>query len=189
MKKIVLLCSMLCIALLSHAQVSLKFGVKAGLNVSDYTADAASITQSLTGVHAGVLVRLKVLGMLAIQPELLYSTQGAKYDFSIGSIAMQGKEKTSYLAIPIMVKFYPLMGLNLQAGPQLGFLLSAKTNGEDVKDTYKSTALSFQLGAGYDFDFGLGIDARYGIGLTNIADAGGAVMKNNVFSVGASYCF
>ena len=188
MKKIFLFFVFVAVALTAQSQVSLKYGVKAGLNIATLTGDVDD-SKSLVGGQFGVFARISVLDKLAIQPELLYSMQGVKGEGEDGNV----KFENNYIQVPVMVKFYPIMGLNLQAGPQIGFLASSKFDGEDIKDYMKKVDFAMNVGAGYDFDFGLGIDARYSIGLTNVLDftdeLSGAEAKNGVFSVAVSYSF
>lgn len=188
MKKITVLFVLVAISLSAYSQMSFKYGVKAGLNVANLTGDVSN-NKSLAGAQVGVFARFSVLDMLAIQPELLYSMQGMKVDDGETS----GDIKNNYIQVPVMVKFYPIMGLNFQAGPQFGFLASSKADGEDIKDYMKKMDFALNLGAGYDTDFGLGIDARYSIGLSNVLDSemlfGDAKAQNGVFSVAVSYSF
>ncbi len=58
----------------------------------------------------------------AFQPELLYSAQGSDYDDEDFS----GSVKADYLNVPLMAKYYVGEGFSLEAGPQVGLLLSAK---------------------------------------------------------------
>ena len=63
-------------------------------------------------------------------------------------------------------KFVPIVF----AGPAVGFLLSAKDSGEDVKDYFKSTDFGADLGLGAEIALGKMkalIDFRYYMGLTN----------------------
>ena len=188
MKKIITLIVFAAVALCAQTQVSFKYGVKAGINVSTWTGDADD-AESLTRGQFGAFARLSILDKLAIQPELLYSLQGTKGDGEDGTT----KIKTNYVQIPVMFKYYPIMGLNLQAGPQIGFLAKAEVQGEDIKDYMNKMDFAFNLGAGYDTDFGVGIDARYSIGLTNVLDDdelfGDNKAQNGVFSLAISYSF
>lgn len=63
----------------SFAQI--QFGAKGGINVSNLNGlDVNNYqTKATVGFHVGGFVAIK-LGKLALQPELLYSTQGAKID-------------------------------------------------------------------------------------------------------------
>ncbi len=173
------------------AQAQLKFGAKVGLNISNVTGDIED-TKSKVGPLFGVFAFYSVSDKLAIQPELLYSMQGCKVDAYTGDgyETEEVKLHLDYLLVPIMVKFYPITGLSLQAGPQFGFLTRAKFDDEDLKDDVKKFDFALNLGAGYELENGLGIDLRYGFGLTdaNKEDEMGEA-KNGVFSIALSYRF
>ncbi|MDQ2655812.1 MAG: PorT family protein, partial [Bacteroidota bacterium] len=119
------------------------------------------------------------------QPELLYNSVGAKID--------DDALKANYLSIPIMIQYNPVPVFNIHAGPQIGFLLSAKADDEDIKDQYKGLDLGLGFGAGVNLPMGLGITARYVMGLANImddsgdADFGDVTVKNTAFQVSLTY--
>ncbi len=195
MKKIVFSLLFLCIVVVAQSQISIKVGVKGGMNLSKISGSTdfgiGSIeNKELTSGHFGLLARVKVLGLIAVQPELLYSMQGSKIEGNIGNTHFSGDLKTNYVQVPVMLKFYPFPMFNLQAGPQLGFLTKAKFDGEDVKDQLNDTMWSVNVGAGLDLPFGLGLDARYCIGVTDVykENASGS-NRNNVITLAASYCF
>ena len=79
--------------------------------------------------------------------------------------------------MPILFKFYLPLGLNLQAGPQFGFLSVADlkntatgTNStQDVKNLFADKSdMALAIGAGWDLPFGLTVDARYNLGLSDM---------------------
>ncbi|HRG11198.1 MAG TPA: outer membrane beta-barrel protein, partial [Cyclobacteriaceae bacterium] len=89
-------------------------------------------------------------------------------------------------------------GINLQVGPQFGFLTSAESefnpidnepqNLADVKSAYKKSDVSAALGVGWDLPFGLTVDARYNLGLSKINDGQNSdESKNQVFQVSLGY--
>lgn len=100
-----------------------------------------------------------------------------------------------------MGKYYVTEGLSLQAGPQIGFLLSAKgkteasamglsiEEEEDVKDEFKGLDFGLNFGAGYELENGLGFDVRYNLGLSNISDYDDANGGNGVFQITVGYAF
>ncbi len=196
MKKVVFSLLMICLTFSVQSQISVKFGVKGGLNVSKIVGSATSLgmvspdSKELTSGHFGLMARVKVLGLLAVQPEVLYSMQGTTYEGKIGPLQFSHDLKTNYVQVPVMVKFYPLFGFNIQAGPQFGYLVSAKMDDEDIKDQLNKNAFAFNVGAGLDLPFGLGVDARYSIGLSDVFKEGAiGTNRANVFTVAASYCF
>jgi hypothetical protein len=179
----------------SNVWAQAAFGLKGGLNLSSIDLNDAEATyDSRTGYHAGIFFRGR-FDKVAIQPELLLYTQSGEIKSSLIGTA---QESFTYLTIPVLLKFYPVGGLNLQAGPQFGFLLDGERKGElvgvgytqDIKDYYKSSDISVSLGAGYDFGFGLNLDFRYNLGvkdINNVAD--GEEAKSRVFMVSLGWNF
>ena len=217
--KNVLLSAMVLLAFgVTNAQ-QVKFGVKAGVNLATFNGDAVNSDITMkAGIHAGGLVELKFTDKLALQPELLFSMQGAKivdegFDTTNNvTFRDEFKRDLTYVNIPVMLKYYPIGGFFLEGGPQAGFLLSAKSKNEstetdaagnltrsstetDVKDFYKSVDFAFNLGLGYDFTQNWFAGARYSIGLSNIDDLGGQYgiyevdRKNSVLSFSVGYKF
>src|SRR5690606_35214128 len=110
--------------------------------------------------------------------------QGAEFDF--------GKFDVNYINIPIVLKYYLVQGLNVQAGPQFGFILDddiyeMQNGGPSIKANAEKSDVSGIVGAGYDFPFGIRLDARYNFGFTDVLKDGKS--KNNVFSVALGYSF
>jgi hypothetical protein len=183
------------VAFIPHSEAQTAFGIKAGLNLSTLNLkDPAESYNSKTGFHGGFFVRERV-GNLAFQPELLLYTQNGEIQSTTFGKA---QESFTYLTVPIMVKFYPVAGLNLQLGPQIAFLLDGErkydsflgSGTEDIKDHYKSSDFSVSVGGGYDFDFGLTLDARYNIGVKDINNAAnGEPVKSRVFMVSLGWNF
>ncbi|KFF05039.1 porin family protein [Flavobacterium reichenbachii] len=152
---------------LTNAQ-STKFGVKGGLNLSNIVGGDVENTNSLVGFHVGGFAEIKIADKFAIQPELLYSAQGTKIDG--GPVFGDFDVKLDYLNIPVLAKYYIVEKFSVEAGPQLGILLSAKSDGDDVKDSFKSVDFGFNIGAGFHFTENLSINLRYTIGLSPLAE-------------------
>jgi len=149
------------------------FGVKFGANFANIS-DASGLDNK-TGFHAGAFAALKFNDKVALQGELLYSQQGAKFS--------PGDFNLDYVNVPVVVKYYLVQGLNIQLGPQFGFLVN-----DNIKEADPETVdFAAVMGLGYDLPFGLRIDGRYNLGLTEIVknDDG----KNQVFSLALGYSF
>lgn len=146
---------------------SVRFGVKAGLNVSNFTGYQEDV-KSLTGFHIGGFTELKVAKKFAIQPEFLFSTQGTTIEGFNGN--SNSSIKLNYLNIPVLGKYYITDAFTVEAGPQIGFLLSAKNKGEDDHDYYKTLDFGLNVGCGYGFTDNISLGVRYTFGLTNVAD-------------------
>lgn len=188
------------IANISYAQVNVKsplktrFGIKAGINLANATLKTSGISlspSSLIAPVAGIYVTLPLgVGGFQIQPELLYSGQGYKVDGTDG-----GKGNNNYFVVPVLAKYaIASSGFAFYAGPQFGYLLSAKetpTGGSstDVKANYKSTDISSVFGIEYNLPIGLNLSARYQLGMTNIAKdvAADESFKNKSFTFTLGY--
>lgn len=210
MKKLVLSAAVAVLGIVGmNAQVDMEavqVGARAGYNLSSLRGDAAEDvdTKSLSGYHAGLFVEVPISERFSIQPEVIYSTQGAKWEVNDDNFT---KLKTQYLSVPILAKFYVAEGFNLQAGPQISFMTGAKSEGEilgvafdndDVKDGLKGTDFGLLLGAGYKISEGVTVDARYGLGFSDVFDkdtewndnlSSDNEFKNGVFQIGIGYQF
>lgn len=185
-----------------------KYGLKVGMNIANLNVDEAGFpsTSSVINLNIGAFAEIKLNKKLAFQPELLYSAQGAKFDFLFddGSGNFYDTENTfklSYINIPLMFKYYPESKFFLEAGPQVGFLTSAKlkvnvvgygSDTQDIGDAFKSLDFGLNLGAGYNISKHATINARYNLGLTNVGEsAPGEESKvfNRVLSFSLGYIF
>ncbi|HEX9151329.1 MAG TPA: porin family protein, partial [Flavobacterium sp.] len=135
MKK-TLLAAVLLFAVSSTMQAQLvKFGIKAGLNYANQTGSDITVnstnykTDAITSYHAGLVAEIKLLDSFSVQPELLYSTQGATYK----NATEEFKNELGYLSIPVLAKINLNKVISLELGPQASFLLSERNN-FDVKD-------------------------------------------------------
>jgi hypothetical protein len=167
------------------------FGIKGGLNISTTSNSQGGERGSRPGLNAGLLAHIHINQMLAIQPEIMYSSQGAKYTVLDGEHSLA----LNYVNIPIQLQYMFSNGFRLQTGPQVGFLASVtdKQNGAETgfftSDDFKTVDFSWSAGLGYMAASGLGIDGRYNFGLSNINDFGTATVHNNVFQIGLFYQF
>ncbi len=188
MKKTIILISFTIIVLSTTAQKTY-FGLKGGVNVSTLHYDGNSSFHSKTGFHIGGLAHIHASKTWALQPELFYSLEGARGTYIGNNNTVT--QNLNYLNVPVLLQYLFDNGFRLEGGPQLGFLLSAKTKTGNVtidNKGYESTAFSIPLGVGYLGSSGLGFDARYVFGLSNIDDnKNGPVIQSNVFQLGIFY--
>ena len=161
------------------------FGAKAGVNLAN--ADAGDFdTDAVTSFHIGVTAELPISDKFSVQPELLYSFQGASNTTTVAEFGKtENLFKTNFINLPVMAKYYVTEGLSLEAGPQIGFLIKAEVESDitdfndssnnvssttDLKDYYKSIDFGFNIGAGYKLESGLNFALRYNLGLSNLSD-------------------
>jgi len=178
----------------TFASAQVEFGVKAGVNIANLTVtgDNSGVSpSSITDFHAGFLAAIPLFSGFKLQPEVMYSGQGASADVSGTTV----KLNYSYINVPVLFKYQHGSGLFAETGPQVGFLISAKEKADgqtiDTKSDTQSTDFSWAFGIGYKIPVvGLGIDARYNLGLTNLAkgsNSSDGTVKNSVIQIGLFY--
>jgi hypothetical protein len=181
----------------AFSQVQFAVGIKAGPNFATIKTDASAQEnyKSRTGFHGGAFVLIKAT-KIGIQPEVIFSQQGSTVKIN----SQDYESNFSYVNIPIIIKLYTVAGINIQAGPQFGFVNSAEApvltapntySVQDVKNRAKGSDVTAALGLGWDLPFGLTIDARYNLGLSKIYDKAPtnetADAKNQVIQVSLGY--
>jgi len=176
MKKFLLLiCIVACTAASKGQDVrKASFGIKAGANFftikgEDYK-DGGFKTK--TGPHAGLFYQIPIAPLFSIQPELMYSSEGIKYEDE----DLKALVHLNYLNLPVMFQFVTPSGFYAETGPQLGFVLKAVTKfepslgdkyEENIKEDINKVAFSWGFGAGYMIGR-FGISGRYNLGLSNL---------------------
>ena len=167
MKKLGLFIGSALLCTFSFAQHMPKLGVKAGLNVA--TIKWNTDMDSRLGFHGGLVGHIHLSPNIALQPEVLYSAEGAKQSTSMGEVTW----KNDYINIPLMLQYMFNNGFRIEAGPQLGLLLDAKSTAEgfpddNTEDVFKSTNVGLGFGLNYLSYSGFGIGGRYVLGLSKI---------------------
>lgn len=181
-----------------RSALAIKYGVKAGVNLSNMSNDMTFDPEFSmgTGFHVGALVNfhwgqrtassLPGTGLWGLQPELLFSNNVIK--------SKGGDIKLNYIKVPVMLKVYPLSALSIEIGPEFSYLISSSPETMDLDDaTVKvGDCKGFNFGAGvgaaYEFDFGLIIGARYSM---NFTDLGKNLMwkNDNNIQISAGWLF
>ena len=165
------------------------FGIKAGANFANlkYTVDGDDESADMKiGFHVGGFVNIPIGETFAFQPELVFSQEGAKQEIEM--LDEDAKVNLSYINVPLLLQ-YNASGFFAETGPQVGFLIGAKTKlddaEEDIKDDMESINLSWAVGLGFKTASGLGFGARYNLGLSNLAKEGDDdnKIKGNVIQV------
>ncbi|MFN3639740.1 MAG: porin family protein [Flavobacterium sp.] len=144
-------------------------GFKTGLNFANLNSDAS--TDMTIGYYIGFLADIRLSEKFHLQPEVLYSREGAK-DVII-----------NYIKVPVMAKYYLSDEFALHAGPYIS-VITGPTRDFQRYDAGAAGGLS------YEFPFGLYTDARYNFGVLDILNVQGAsAVRNSVIQVGIGYKF
>lgn len=133
---------------------------------------------SRTGLVGGLSVVLPSSGLIAFQPELLFTSKGAK-----GENSGPDGLKLNYVEVPLLFRLQLDLGTgmtpHLYAGPYLGLQISCNVEGidADCDDTpginTKSVDIGGAFGGGLAFDVGpalLTTGLRYSFGVSKVAD-------------------
>jgi len=183
MKKLILM-AILLVAGTSQMNAQLKLGIKGGVNFANFNGGTDGIDyKNKTGFHAGAVAEIGFGGNLAIQPELLYSSQGTKVD-GVGDFNLD------YVSVPVLAKYYIIDDIiSLEVGPQFSFLVNDSQDAFDdiTDDSGDNESFDFALagGVGVNITKNLFAQARYTIGLTEASK--NAEVKNAVFQVSLGY--
>lgn len=154
---------------------ALEFGVKGGLSFANFRWDipeGSFETVSIIKFGVSGIVRYPLSELLDAQVELMYLQKGAKFE--------ETKWNFDYLSIPVLVRFdfsSEDASTYIVAGPEIGFLLSAKFENsgteEDIKDEVKSIDLGINVGAGVSMNMDstpVFWEVRYSLVLSNWID-------------------
>jgi hypothetical protein len=193
MKKIsvcIVMASLIITGRANAQQHHMNLGIKAGVNVYTIHNDNNVDYDSKVGFHAGLLSHIHMSKHVAIQPEVVYSSQGAEYTV----VNTETKIKLGYINVPVMVQYMFDNGFRLQAGPQVGFLVNAESETNNISTDISNNLndVDFDLGVGVGYVHpasGIGVDARYNFGIANINDNGNVKSVNNGFQLGLFYLF
>jgi outer membrane protein with beta-barrel domain len=200
MKKAILCLSIIALAVVS-ANAQVKFGLKAGLNLSSYTGKDAALfgggKEGKLDFNGGGLVNIGLCKSFSLQPEIFFSGQGTR--FAVGNSNGGGEFDVDYVNVPLLIKYNVTKGFALEAGPQVGFLISAigkpYTTGESAineKSYFNTMDYAVAFGASYLTNANLGFDARYNWGLSKDLLQGTNDpyrLFGTVFQLGAYYMF
>ncbi|WP_071594885.1 porin family protein [Pontibacter roseus] len=192
MKKIFLLLAVVLgmAATQANAQqnTGVRFGIKAGVNLSEWQGETINSAQDLMdmtngsltrkmreGFHVGGVVTIPVAPGFEIEPGLLYSQKGMRlvgkvpleqFDFLNARVTVTNKAE--YIDLPLLAKLYVGEGFHIFAGPQVSYLLSNKVHVEAGALGFNALNQEWDMKNGFrEFDVAAtgGIGYRFASGL------------------------
>jgi outer membrane immunogenic protein len=187
------------IAIPLYSQKNHVFGIKTGLNLSRFASDGNSESNFKPGFNIGFYVKTPLSKNLFLRPEVFYSCQGQKLNYTLPGSSISAKQsiRANYLNVPLLLEAGKK--LTLQIGPQVSYLLTANnvtttensTTKEDIRSTMKDLDLSAVIGVGINPHPAFNAGMRINYGLTDVTLQGSSAEKtrNHVFHVYVGYTF
>jgi hypothetical protein len=174
-----------------NEEMTWSFMPKVGWNLCTWAGDPDA--KWMSGYMGGFEVEYGLSDNVGLVAGLNYSLQGEKDDVNKTKIMF------GYTNVPLLVQYYPVKGLALKAGAQLGFLTSKKAKVDGVKIDidrlesfygadagFRKFDLAIPLGISYEYA-NFVIDARYNLGLIGIVKGYDKTMRNSVFQFSLGY--
>jgi len=183
-----------------YAQKRVSPGIRAGVNVSTLSNINADFKADF---YAGGILSLNLAQRYTLQPELIYTRQGANHvvfvDDETGIPTGEENVTIQYLSLGVINKFYFVEGFHGLIGPSLDMKIGNNFPRIDFDDDdYGGVDLGIALGLGYTLPFGLTVEGRFKTGLLDafnndyflgMFDDPDDVSLNRVFQIGVSYSF
>lgn len=161
----------------SYAQ-DVDLGIRLGANFSSF--EDVSGFDNKVGFTAGAFVGLK-FNWFGIQPEVLYSQQGAKLDLNEFDL--------DYINVPVLFKFYINDCVNFHFGPQYGILINDDGFVDSILSNFEAETYEFSGvgGLGINLPLGFSADIRYTIGITDTFEE--VEWRSGVINLSLAYSF
>lgn len=172
------------------------YGVKGGANFASYIVNYKSPIdyKYKLGFQIGGFAKIKLVERLYLQPELLYSFQGTKYDIDLISLnlpqTIPGSDplfeddlenysvNESTMLLPVMLRYYFTNVFSVEIGPQLDYLFYVhqdhfdysvdRISGSEKKGGTSEINLGANLGLGYNFNENFAVGVRYHYGFNQL---------------------
>jgi hypothetical protein len=188
-----------------YAQTKPTIGIRAGINFQNLNGkdgEGNKLNNEIkTGFNLGVNAEIPVGIDFYLQPGLLFTTKGARYDFQGG----KATQNLSYVEVPVNFLYKPELGegrMLLGFGPYAAFAVGGKIKygSTDLDIDFGSEAgktKAFDAGAnllaGYEFSNNFSFQLNAGLGLVNMynrpSNDSKTIVKNTGFGISVGYRF
>src|SRR5690606_32917803 len=180
MKKGILLAAFAFMAFTATQAQEVRLGIKGGYNLANLTGDVGD-AKARSAFHIGGLVEVPVSEQFSVQPEILYSSQGAEYTGSFtGADNSKITAKLDYIQVSFMtsamVKIVTTVG-------------DVTVDHEEDFENFKKVGFGVGLGASCRITMVVFFGARYNFGLTNlnVDSDSSAKIRNELLQISAGY--
>ncbi|TXT32902.1 MAG: hypothetical protein FD136_1226 [Chitinophagaceae bacterium] len=176
--KLLLICCLSCTSYVVFAQDQPKkrkeVGFIVGLQRSNLDYNQIATTnvseEAKTNIGGSFFLNSRLIGqLLSIRTEVGFYSKGGTYRGGLVD-----ETNLSYVAAPALLLQTKIAFLKAYAGPQMGFLITAKSKTgnteQDVKNSFKTTELSGIIGAEMNLPLRLLAGVRYNFGITDVSE-------------------
>lgn len=208
MKKLRLSLVVAMLAIVTAASAQLNLGIKGGVNMSNFYGDELTDKNMKIGFHVGLAADYDFAPSMAIQTGLFFTTKGAKYSGSLGTVSGDITVNPMYLQLPVHFAYKqevtPGTRIVFHAGPYVAYGVGGKsklkvlsgsssTESEGVNVFGENKMLKpfdagLGLGVGAEFSRFL-VDVGWDMGLVNISNSSSGNVKNQNAYLSVGYKF
>lgn len=155
-----------------YTQAQVTAAIKGGIGASTLKFKYEDAYPGRAVWYGGFMVRQPFSSQFFFQPELLYSLRG--YHHNADATTLQATNVGyGYLSLPLLLGYKPAKNLSLLAGPELGYMLSAKEHyGGHSYNILQYVNYRFSVdgdaGAVLAISPRLSVEARVVLGLTSL---------------------
>ncbi|MBE9488418.1 MAG: outer membrane beta-barrel protein [Bacteroidetes bacterium] len=165
MKKLLLVITMTLMCSVASAQIKLAVKGGANFNVSEFNfSDESIIREGSTpaGFHLGIGLKLKLIPLLYVQGDALFTHSSYKYNINTGGNVKYRQETIDF---PVVVGVQALF-MRAYAGPTFSVNIDRKQTKSldciaDIQDDYSSNCMGYQIGVGFDILKKISLDLNY----------------------------
>jgi outer membrane protein OmpA-like peptidoglycan-associated protein len=180
MKRItLLLLSFTIVAVTAFAQNRMSGGLSLGVNNSKVSSGGEGVEWKWKfGPVGGLWLDFPIGSSVSIQPSLLYSKMGTKYNFTdvVTNTTSRITQDLGYLSLPVLLKIKAGDAIGILLGPQVDFLVGAHMKDENDNKTknendFKQTDFALSGGLQLMPNSPVNLTVRYIHGLADIREA------------------
>lgn len=183
-----------------HHAGRMEYGIAGGLNIASNECALRTGTDTdgdfAYGFVGSLFVDHSVTERLAMRIGVGVVMGGSDAVMPIDGVSTKFETRTTHLDVPVLAKLgiadFGHHSIYAVAGSNFGYLLSAKTNDEDISDTVKSYDLGLIGGAGISMPVGnhrVFLEAKYNFGVLDTSDTEGESLKNRGIRITTGFYF
>jgi hypothetical protein len=145
--------------------------IRGGAALSNLKYKVESDNRARMTWFGGLVANFELQEQFFVRTELSYSKRG--YQRPATATATKGTISYNYLSIPLLAGYQPVKNLSIMAGPELGYMLSAKAkddiNSSDIMGFVQNRfSVDANAGVSWSLTPELMLDAHFLIGLTSL---------------------